>query len=278
MLAAILVGCGPPAASVSSPSTAARSPGAEATASPPTASATTSASATAVPTETAMSSDSIAVDSLVEVIVTDLVVRSAPGVDAATSTILDGRLRFGDRAYVVAGPTEASGYDWYEVGPLMRADGSAAPFGWIASGSREGEAWVRAIEPECPSVVDIAPILDMQPLERLACYGDAQLALTAPFVSCGAGGGPISFDPAWLVNIGGCALALTTSGDSALAYRVPPDLSVPASPAGATTVVGHFDDPAAATCTATSADPGEPAPVPDEAVLICRTEFVAEGS
>jgi hypothetical protein len=215
----------------------------------------------------------IQTDTLIEIIVTDLIVRSAPGVDPAGSTILAGRLTTVDRAYVVAGPVDASGYAWYQVGPLLRPDGSSAPFGWIAAASREGEAWVRRIEPSCPAAAELAGVLDLQPLERLACFGDRSLTLTGPQVACGAGGGPWTWEPSWLMGIGGCGLAIDAS--DALLVRVPPggsglDGSAPA------TVSGHFDDAAAAGCTVTTADPAFPAPGPDEAVLICRTEFVVE--
>ena len=215
----------------------------------------------------------IQTDRLIEVIVSDLIVRSAPGVDPAASTILAGRLTTADRAYVVAGPVDADGYAWYQVGPLLRADDSRAPFGWIAAASREGEAWVRHIEPPCPAAIELAGVLDLQPLERLACYGDQSLTLSASQGTCGAGGGPWVWEPSWLGLIGGCALAIDDT--NALVMRVPPgvpgpDGSVPL------TVTGHFDDPAASGCTVTTADPAFPAPGPDEAVLICRTEFVVE--
>ena len=212
------------------------------------------------------------VDSLVEVLVTDLVVRSVPGIDPP-STILASPMRAPDRAFVVDGPVPASGYDWYLVAPLDRADGTRGHFGWIARASREGEAWVRSIEPRCPTTADLAGILGLQPLERLACYGDETLTLTAPSLSCGAGGGPWIWEPAWLMEIGGCALSIDES--LGLLMRVPPgvtghDGSTPV------TVAGHFDDAAAAGCTVTTTDPVSPAPGPHEAVVMCRTQFVVE--
>jgi hypothetical protein len=240
-------------------------------ASPPASAApsTASSAAATAPVEPVV----IQTDTLIEIIVTDLIVRSAPGVDPAGSTILAGRLTTADRAYVVAGPVDASGYAWYQVGPLLRPDGSSAPFGWIAAASREGEAWVRRIEPSCPAAAELAGVLDLQPLERLACFGDRSLTLTGPQVACGAGGGPWTWEPSWLMGIGGCGLAIDET--DALLVRVPPggsglDGSAPA------TVSGHFDDAAAAGCTVTTADSAFPAPGPDEAVLICRTEFVVE--
>jgi len=196
-------------------------------------------------------------------------VRSAPGVDPATSTILSERLTTSDRAFVVDGPVAASGYAWFLVAPLRRADDSAGPFGWIAAASREGEAWLRPIAPACPSTVDLATVAALQPLERLTCFGTDTLTLSADAAECGAGGGPWTWEPAWLGAIGGCALV---EGDASLLVRIPPG----GTPIGSVPAVvrGHFDDPAAASCTVTSADPATPAPSAEEAVLICRTEFV----
>lgn len=282
-LIAVVAACGPapagtPDASPSlAASTAVESTVAAASASPdepPPASASAPATPPETPlaTATAPGAGDLARDSLIEILVSDLVVRSDPGVDPP-STILASRMRAPDRALVVDGPVPASGYDWYLVAPLDRADGTRGPFGWIARASREGEAWVRSIEPPCPVATDLADVLGLQPLERLACYGGEALTLTAPSLTCGAGGGPWIWDPAWLMVIGGCALAIDES--LSLLMRVPPGVT---GPGGSTpvTVTGHFDDPAAAGCTVTTTDPADPAPGPEEAVVICRTQFVIE--
>lgn len=238
-----------------------------------------SASGTAVPSASATEEPAtgLAVDSLAEVLVTDLVVRSHPGIDPP-SAILADRLTAPDRAFVVDGPVEAAGYEWYLVAPLNRADGSRGPFGWIARASREGEEWVRGVAAPCPAApVDLAGVLALAPLERLACFGNDPLTLTAPVITCGAGGGPWTFDPSWLLNVGGCGLALDTSGENVLVYREPPGLARPGPGVGPATVAGHFDDPSAASCTVTTADPvAYPAPSAEAAILMCRTEFVLE--
>jgi hypothetical protein len=54
---------------------------------------------------------------------------------------------------------------------------------------------------------------------------------------------------------------------------MPPGSSGPA--AAPASVTGHFDDPAAASCAVTSVDPvAYPPPSPEEAVIMCRSEFV----
>jgi len=270
IVVAILGACGPATSPTPSGSASAEPPSPTAAPSSPAA-----ASATAAPSAsaTAEPGTGLAVDSLIEVLVTDLVVRSHPGIDPP-STILADRLTAPDRAFVVDGPVEAAGYEWHLVAPLMRADSSRGPFGWIARASREGEEWVRGVSAPCPAEpVDLAGVLALQPLERLACFGNDSLTLTAPVITCGAGGGPWTFDPSWLVNVGGCGLALDATAENVLVYRVPPGGSDPGS--GPATVTGHFDDAAAAGCTVTSADPAAyPAPSAEEAVVMCRTEFV----
>lgn len=266
LLALALVACGgtPATPDASSPATPSPTGATEEPTAPPSVSPTTAASATPGP------SPAFAHDSLVEVIVTDLIVRTAPGVDPATSSILPDGLTSADRAFIADGPVSASGYDWYLAAPLDRPDGSRGPFGWIAAASREGDPWIREVAPPCPATIDLAAVLGLQPLERLACFGDEPLTLNAASIGCGAGGGPWTWDPGWLVMVGGCGLSPDAGGGDVLLYRVRPGDSEP-SPGP---VLGHFDDAAAAGCSATTADPAIPAPSREEAVVICRTQFV----
>jgi hypothetical protein len=211
-------------------------------------------------------------DTLVDVVATEVVVRSHPDLDPP-STILPGRLTAPDRAFLVEGPVLADGYEWYLMAPLERADGNRAPFGWVAAASRDGEPWVVPGFVECPALDDLAGIIALHRFERLACFHGAELTLTAPVVTCGAGGGPWTFDPPWISMVGGCGLAADASGEAVMLYRVPPGDSGPA--VGPATVTGHFDDWNAAGCSVTTSDPlANPAPKAEEAVLLCRSEFV----
>lgn len=269
-----LAGCGEPGVTLSEdlesfPASPSPTPSAEPTA---PASASPSAATSSGPSPTARTGD-LEVDELAEVLVTDLVVRTAPGVDAGTSTILAERLANGDRVFVVDGPVDASGYTWYLVAPLSRPDDTSGPFGWIAAASREGEAWVRPATPTCPSAADLASVLSLQPLERLVCFGGDSLTLTAPQVPCGVADGPWSFEPAWLAAPSGCGLSIDAS--EAILFRVPPGVTDPGM-AVPLTIRGHFDDPAASRCRITSSDDEYPAPTAEEAVVRCRTEFVVE--
>ncbi len=284
-IVAVLAACGGPGADpsasadpseASSPSAAASAPGASASSEPSAApSAPASASASAPPS--APASADLAVDGLAIVLVTDLIVRSAPGVDPATSTILPDRLTTDDRLVVLDGPTDADGYAWYLVAPLGRADGTAGPFGWVAAASREGEAWVAGVAASCPATVDLASVLDLHAYERIVCFGNDSLTLDGPVVSCGIADGPWQPEPSWLSGMAGCGLSLDASSQQVLMLRIPPGGPSVPGPSGPLRVTGHFDDPAAATCTITTSDPvSAPVPARELIVLMCRTEFVVD--
>lgn len=212
-------------------------------------------------------------DSIWRVTVSDLIVRSEPGV-ADPDTILPARLTDEDRVLVVDGPRAADGYEWYQVLPI-RPDGlRERPFGWVAAASRGGEAWMEQEQLDCPGSADLAGILLLAPEERLACFGGRSIRFIAGEEGgCGAGGGfPVAYEPAWLAGSGGCGFGAAT--DNWLMLRFPPGASQAYRPGDE--IVGHFDDPAAANCVGTANYPDVTAPSRAEAVAQCRTEFVVE--
>lgn len=116
----------------------------------------------------------------------------------------------------------------------------------------------------------------------LGCYRDETLRFTAYVRDPGEVGWVYVYgiEPAWFRGLG--LFVATTSGQKPghgpiTALAIPPGLGdLQAAHVGHwVTVTGHFDDPAAATCTAT----GEPGVAPDaaEAVTICRSVFVVAG-
>jgi hypothetical protein len=116
----------------------------------------------------------------------------------------------------------------------------------------------------------------------LGCYGDETLRFAAYVRDPGEVGWVYAYgiEPAWFRGLG--LFVATTSGQKPgygpiTALAIPPGLGdLQAAQVGHwVTVTGHFDDPAAATCTAT----GEPGVAPTSAmvVTICRSIFVVAG-
>jgi hypothetical protein len=236
-----------------------------------------------------------------EVIVTDLVVRSAPGT-GSDSTILDDALGLGDRFFVVAGPTSASGYVWLQVqqvaadrSPTSMSEpwGAWPLFGWIAVASRDGEPWVSAAAIDCRTQDLPRGLLSLSPEERLHCFGDQDLLFTAELqtTGCGAVGGfegPV-IDPEWLSAVGPVAMG----GRGVLDGEYNLVVTVAASEQqsgvscdffdGPFQISGAFDDAAAPTCEywwfenpSVESEPAPSPPDPVQVVLHCRTMFVAE--
>ena len=268
-LLSLLTACG--AAPSVGPTASTPATGASASSSAGTAPATASPSAQpASPTPTLLA------DAVAEVVTTDLVMRSAPGV-GQDSEILDRLLQTPQLLYLLDGPVGADGYDWYLAAPF-RFDSSPSnppndPIGWVAAGSRDDEPWIAPTQLDCP-----APTLEVlsaqSPIANLACFGDQQLAFEAVFNGCFSVS-PQTIVPPWLTS-SGCSIlvvgseptALPTSG--ALVVRGgggPPD-----EPGTRVLVRGHFDDPEARTCQllATGALPLGVA----STILWCRTQFV----
>ncbi len=114
----------------------------------------------------------------------------------------------------------------------------------------------------------------------LECYGHRTLRFTAYVRDPGEVGWTYTYglDPGWFRTAGSLFVATTSDIQPGrgpfTALAVPPGLGeLQAKHVGHWVVVtGHFDDPAAATCTAT----GEPgvAPSAADAVAICRSTFV----
>lgn len=214
-------------------------------------------------------------DTIWRVVVSDLVVRSEPGV-ADLSTILPARLTDEDRVLVVDGPRDVDGYTWYQVLPI-RPDGlRERPFGWVASASREGEPWLAMEDLACPGSSDLEGILRLAPEERLACYGGRTIQFRGAQGGCGVAGGlPVSYEPRWLRSESGCGFG-PEPGQISFVLRFPSGVPNDFGDAPSVEVVGHFDDPAAAACVGTANYPEATAPTKAEAVALCRTEFVVE--
>jgi hypothetical protein len=209
-------------------------------------------------------------DAVAQVITTDLVVRSLP--EISDRSVMDPmRLSMPMLLFILDGPVTADGYDWYPVVPFAWEISDIAHEGpgrgWVAAGSREGEAWIRPIAPDCPDPT-VEALQWLTGLARLSCFGTQPLTLEGVLTGCGTGSGAAS----WLG--GSCQLVpfgFEPEGHvpSGMAVRFHPDGA--GSPYDGTEmairVVGQFDDPGAHEC-------GEFADPPAAGILSCRTEFV----
>jgi len=113
----------------------------------------------------------IAVDSVAEVISTNLRLRSQPRI-AADSIKFEPFLDVGDRLFVVDGPVVATDHDWYQVKVWRPSDpGATWPIGWVASADINGTPWIAAATLACPPGPGVDQLAAMNRYEALACYG-----------------------------------------------------------------------------------------------------------
>lgn len=205
-------------------------------------------------------------DKVVQVVVTDLVVRTAPGLGGGSS-VLPRRLSVPQLLFLFEGPAVADGYTWYRAMPfsLGRQD-SLEDMGWVAVASRDDEPWVTPVAPECP-----APTIETvssQGTANLACYAGQTLVLEGTSTSCGAYD-PMNLRPAWMTP--SCYLAV----DSGPMFWMAAGSGFEQLDGGVR-VEGHFDDSAAQTCSLLPSDPGDEGPDAAETIFFCRTTFVAD--
>jgi hypothetical protein len=245
---------------------------------------------------------------MAQVLVNNLNLRVQPSTAAESL----GKLPLGELAYIVDGPVEADGYQWYQLAsvlepyvppcgePLLTPSLACSSwFGWAAAVSLQSEQWLNPMTPECPAERDTDAFLALQRATRLACAGDDEWTL---FVYIAEEGGrgcmPVWVtEPRWLATQ--CNLFFPQpverqlDEDERLQTFVHPDLGTcyfgagqPGCPFSGLTgswveVTGHLDDPAASTCVAKLSDdfPDDsdppPPPDPEQVVFACRLAFVA---
>jgi len=256
-LALVLDGCG---ASTSIPSnTSTPSPTRVATPSP-TVIASAHESTSAAPTPAATADEAVlAVGGFADVVTTDLVVRSAPGTGADSE--IYGTIEH-IPAYIVAGPTQADGFEWWLVVHAHSDRLGGPPAGWVAAAGKDGEVWLAPSRPQCPEPTGF------QPSMWVSCYAGMELTLDGVLGGC--------MDSVWPPWDNACSLYPCPDGVAPASCLDGTDLqsltlhfdSVPDQDRGRVEVRGHFDDPNAYQCTymgSVSAALGE---------FDCRTHFV----
>lgn len=239
---------------------------------------------------------SLAHDSVAQVVTTDLVVRSEPGVHAG-SEIYPARLNEPMLLYVVDGPVRADGFGWYLVQAFAEAEcmdvcREPPPFGWVAQAGSDREVWVAPASVSCPDIT--VDEIQWVPLPgRLACFGGETLQFEGQFGPCfneKMGGivyaaGCLLSAPGWEPGTGIRPTGITLRFDQVTV--VAKDGSLTGLPASAplVRVTGQFDHAKAADCgrdqyplwqLGPEEDPLQPIDLgtAQQRVLHCRSEFV----
>lgn len=245
----------------------------------------------------------IAADTLVQTVGARLSVREAPSLSAARVGIMP----VGLRAWVVAGPVKADGYQWYRlIGTYTRdrsapgcADADPADLscawpwiGWAAGIAVNGDVWLTAASMNCPTARDTATFFSLTADERLFCAGnepwqlDVEIVPEPPYPACAP---DWAVDPPWMDWP--CHWAVVQSVESQDTHNARVDAFTPPSVTSwwdqlkgqAIALTGHLADPAARSCRAyrnpvVGDQDIPPPPDPDLVVYQCRLEFVVDSA
>jgi len=233
-------------------------------------------------------------DTYARVATDDLRVRSKPGV-SDDSKKLGPLLQEGTLVLVVDGPVQASGYDWYQVQPLLRSDlqEEVDPFGWVAMAGKDGEPWLVPEAIPCPPAPnDYDELSNLSPIAEnyygITCFSGREFTfkarLGAPETLCGTEPG-WGVDPAWFDNCGQpLNYLVTVDGDGGIATAWLPDVDLSIAPEWddpidqwpIVEVTGMYDHASAQNCRNRQNNP-EAGPIEPDAALTrlnCRSRFV----
>ncbi len=218
----------------------------------------------------------------------DLPMRTEPGLRKGLLTEI---LQPGDQVYVDAGPVLVDGVDWYAV---MKSHGYGA-YGWVPA-SVGGSASTSPVPIRCPLMQDWAAFMQLQPTERLACFGDQAQVVDAwmygatarePYASLGCGAYSISPDitpitecdstPEWLTAETGLVMRGDVDAELPVTFE-PGTLTRRAFPSSPTRmkVGGSFGHVDSDTCRVVDKVTGEDLYPPAAAHIFCRAVFVVD--
>ncbi len=183
----------------------------------------------------------------------------------------------GQLLFLVTGPNDASGADYWEVANQADPARNGQQFGWVSALRGLTPALVPYV-PTCPDVEQLTAqaLSDLGGLQALACFGSIDLTLTGELactqvnVASNVGGAP------YLDGTRACQVDQVLNVYGKVATGI---LNVDPRPAvvrGNYQLTGHFDDPGAQTCGYIPL--GFPLDIPRSGdpwpVLACRADFV----
>jgi hypothetical protein len=216
------------------------------------------------------------------VAVPELNVRSAP-------SLRGEKLHLARRDDVVLAhdwPVVADGYTWYR-GHIRIRDGTLPalpdilppgidfPDGWFAASSDDGPYMV-ALPLRCPGDVNLENVSALLESERLACFGNATLEFEGGLGCAFCEGISGSGTPGWLASEHAYSV-LVADEDHGLQLFLAPGVGGAEALGSRARVRGHFDDPAALSCSFMLEDSaGEFQLDPVIAFEFCRQRFVVE--
>ena len=207
----------------------------------------------------------LATGGFAEVVTSDLVVRSAPG--TGPDSEIYGTIEY-IPAYVVAGPVEADGLEWWLVAHEHFDRLGGPPAGWVAAAGSDGEVWLAPTQPECRQAPTGPEAAWFDPSMWVSCYTGMELTLDGALGGCAASLSPIWDNACWLYPCPDDVAPATCLDGFDLPSVILHFDGVPAQQEGRITVSGHFDDPDASKCAAVGS------PLAPLAVFECRGHFV----
>jgi hypothetical protein len=206
--------------------------------------------------------------------------RSKPSTDA-DSYKYEPLLALGAPLVILDGPVSGSGYEWYVVAPLSAA---GAPYGWVASASREGEPWIEPAEFSCPAApTTMRELIDLPPGVGVACFPNTPITVRARLLSCNCDIDGPGYEPSWFGVGSGDLLvepdrtsAQVGDHDSMLLTLDPAGAHPDTLPVGEVVeLTGVYDHPAASSCTVITDT--NPEPSQDCRLRFVVTEYGVEG-
>jgi hypothetical protein len=217
-------------------------------------------------------------DAIVCVVQGPLRVRSKPNT-ADSSVKFEELLPAGELLFVIDGPAQGSGYDWYLIQDT--AGTSDQSEGWVAAAAKDGTPWLVSATVTCPADPSLRDLASINAMQRIHCYHAQDFTFTDTVTagpSCGDG--DILKTPTWMAACGSTFYWGQRPFNN-LVVAIPPDLADDVGevelPDGSfeATITAHMDDPAARTCRPYEGFEADYALLTPQIVLRCRSMFVA---